>query len=293
MDINNLLAFIEVADKRSFSKSAETLNLTQPAVSKRIASLESELSSRLFDRVGRKVHLTEAGKVLLPSALKINSEVNRIESEICNLGKEVRGKLSIGVAEHISVDRLALLLKGFREAYSEVEIDLQFTGSQETLDDVENGILDMGLCSILGSGKEDRIHPRLRDIEVWSDKLRIAVEKNHPLASNEYVSIPQLASFPAILPREYSAVRKSIDNAMVSRQVEAMVSLEATDFHTIRSMAAIGLGWACLPECEVDDSLVVLNVTELNINHSVALVRNPDRSMSRAAQAFVDTLPVS
>lgn len=291
MDINNLLAFIEVADKRSFSRSAETLNLTQPAVSKRIAALESELSSRLFDRVGRTVHLTEAGKVLLPSALKINSEVSRIESEIYNLGKEVRGKLSIGVAEHVSVDRLALVLKVFREEYPEVDIDLQFTSSQETLIDVENGILDMGLCSIFGSRKEDKTHPRLRDLEVWNDKLKVVVEKNHPLAASELVSIAQLSSFPAILPKQYSTVRKSIDKIMIGNQVEALVSLEATDFPAIRTMASIGLGWACLPECEVDDSLLVLNVRELNINHSVALVRNPDRSMSRAAQAFVDTLP--
>ena len=88
MDINNLQAFIEVADKKSFSRSAESLKLTQPAVSKRIAALEAELASRLFDRVGRRVHLTEAGKVLLPSALKISSEISRIESELCTMGKD-------------------------------------------------------------------------------------------------------------------------------------------------------------------------------------------------------------
>jgi len=113
LDINNLHAFIEVAEKKSFSRSAESLNLTQPAVSKRIAALESELDSRLFDRVGRTVHLTEIGKVLLPSALKISSEVARIENEIISLGSVVGGKLSIGAAEHVGVERLATMLKSY------------------------------------------------------------------------------------------------------------------------------------------------------------------------------------
>jgi len=148
MDINNLQAFIEVAEKKSFSRSAESLKLTQPAVSKRIAALESELASRLFDRVGRSVHLTEAGKVLLPSALKINSELSRIESEIISLGKEVGGKLSIGAAEHVGLDRLAPVIKNYKEQYPDVEIDLQFLNTSEALDSIENGRLDMSLCSV-------------------------------------------------------------------------------------------------------------------------------------------------
>ena len=109
MDINNLKAFIEVADKQSFSRSAETLKLTQPAVSKRIAALETELAARLFDRVGRSVHLTEAGWVLLPAARQISSELSRIEDVICNLGRDVSGTLSIGATEHVGTHHLSLI----------------------------------------------------------------------------------------------------------------------------------------------------------------------------------------
>ena len=110
MDINNLRAFIEVAENKSFSKSAESLKITQPAISKRIAALESELSSRLFDRGGRSVHITEAGRVLLSSALEIISEISRIKHEISCLGEEVRGKLSIGTAEHVCINRLTPII---------------------------------------------------------------------------------------------------------------------------------------------------------------------------------------
>ena len=291
MDINNLQAFIEVAEKRSFSRSAETLKLTQPAVSKRIAALESELASRLFDRVGRTVHLTEAGKVLLPSALKISSEVSRIEDQISSLGKEVGGKLSIGSAEHVCANKLAPLLKAYRESYPEVEIDMQFHRTEETLDCIEHGTIDMGLVCSMDSGAVCKSHSRLRSLEIWGEKLVVAVEKRHQLARLDGVSISQLVAFPAIMPKDYLSMRKSVDNILSKQQAEVTVAIEATDFATIRSMASTGLGWACLPESEMDETLVALRVDGMELTHSVVLVRNPDRSLSRAAQAFVDAMP--
>lgn len=291
MDINNLQAFIEVAEKKSFSRSAESLKLTQPAVSKRIAALESELASRLFDRVGRSVHLTEAGKVLLPSALKINSELSRIESEITSLGKEVGGKLSIGAAEHVGLDRLAPVIKNYKDQYPDVEIDLQFLNTSEALDNIETGKLDMSLCSVNESRVVEKTHARLLNIEVWSEKLRVVVDRNHPLVRMGPVTVRQLATYPSIVPQRSSAIRKSIDQIMIENGVEALVAMEATDFSTTRSMASIGLGWTFLPTSELDESTVTVDVSDVDLRYSVALVRNPDRSMSRAAQAFVDSLP--
>lgn len=292
MDIHNLQAFIEVADKKSFSRSAETLNLTQPAVSKRIAALEAELSARLFDRMGRTVHLTEAGRVLLPSALKINSELSRIEDEICNLGKEVKGRLSIGLTEYVGVDRrLTPVLKEFRTEYPDVVVEIHFSSPEETLCNIESGVLDLGLCSMDGQIQHDKNHSRLRNVEVWSDRLTIVADRGHPLAAYQSVSMEELAQHPSILPAKDSSIRNAIDSAMLDSGVEVSVSMETQDFQTMRSMAAIGLGWACVPESVNDGALVKLNVENLSLIHSIALVRNPDRSMSRASKAFFDSFP--
>ncbi len=290
MDINNLKAFIEVADKRSFSRSAESLRLTQPAVSKRIAALESELSAKLFDRVGRSVHLTEAGRVLLPSARQISAELSRIEDVICNLGNDVGGKLSIGTTEHVGTHRLPQVLKLFRENYPDVDIDLHFANSTETLKAVEEGLLEMALCSMPEQNSQ-RNHPKLRGIEIWSDELVIVAAKSHPLATGQPVSLELLSKCPAILPPLRSATRKTIEDSMNHNDLRAMVSIEANDFETIRSMTSIGLGWACLPKFQVDETLQILPVEELKLKYSVALVRHQDRTLSRAAQAFLNSLP--
>ena len=119
----------------------------------------------------------------------------------------------------------------------------------------------------------------------------VAVEKHHQLARQDGVSISQLAAFPAIMPKDYLSMRKSVDNILSKQQAEVKVAIEATDFATVRSMASTGLGWACLPESEMDETLVALRVDGMELTHSVVLVRNPDRSLSRAAQAFVDAMP--
>jgi len=234
MDINNLQAFIEVAEKKSFSKSAETLKLTQPAVSKRIAALEAELSSRLFDRVGRSVHLTEAGKVLLPSALKISSEVSRIEDDIGNLNKVVTGRLSLGSCEHVNADLLAPVLKSFKDSYPGVEIKLQFVTSDKAVEYIENGRLDMSLCSMGESPNRDS-HSRLRSLEVWRDEMCIVCEAHHPMAAQQNITVQELAEYPAILPSQNTALRRSIDKAMLRHHVEALICLEAADFQAIRN----------------------------------------------------------
>jgi len=285
LDINNLRAFIEVADKRSFSRSAETLHLTQPAVSKRIAALESELSARLFDRVGRSVHLTEAGKVLLPSARQISAELDRIEDVICNLGKGVSGRLSISTSPHVGVYRLPSVLKAFHDAYPDVHIDIQFSKSVDALHAVESGEVEMALCTM-----HDSPGAKLREIEIWSDDLNVVVAPDHPLSNEQQVDLDLLLKCPAILP-DPSPTRSVIDYALNTHNKKVNVALEADDLETIKMMVSIGLGWAFLPKTMIDDSVKLLNVPELTLSRRISLVRHHERTLSRAAQAFIEALP--
>ncbi len=286
MDINNLKAFIEVADKKSFSRSAESLKLTQPAVSKRVAALESELSAKLFDRAGRNIHLTEAGRMLLPSARQISAELSRIEDVICNLGKEVSGVLSIGTTEQIGIHHLPRALKPFREKYPGVNIELRFASSPEILKQVEDGQLELALCSFPGSRN---LSPRLLSSDVWSGNIVVVVDKSHPLAAEKTVSLQQLLKHPSILPPETTATRRAINDVLTANNLRVLDFTEAHDIVTMKTMASLGLGWTCLPEFQVDDSLAVLAIEEMKLTFSIAFVTKQDRTLSRAAEAFIET----
>ena len=288
MDINNLRAFIEVADKKSFSRSAESLQLTQPAVSKRIAALETELSARLFDRIGRTVHLTEAGKVLLPSARQIHAELDRIEDVICNLGKNVGGKLSMGTSHQIGLRRLPPFLKNFRLAHPDVEIDIRFGNSNDAVDCIENGELEIALCASSGETR-----PKLREIEVWKENLVVGVAVDHPLAhAAEPIDLSLLMKCPAVLPARTSVTRQTIEAHLQTLDTKPSVTSDANDLETMKMMVAIGLGWGCMPSDMADDSIKVLSVPQVELERRISLITHNDRTLSRAAQAFMESLPV-
>lgn len=293
MDINNLSAFIAVADKKSFSRSAESLKLTQPAVSKRIAALETELNTKLFDRIGRSVHLTEAGRMLLPSARQISAELARIEDVICNLGKEISGRLKLGTSEYIGTHKLPGILIKFRELFPKVEIDVQFAPSERTLSAVEDGTVELALCARTTSNITAIANPKLQTDDIWSDHLVTVAAADHPLHNESTITTDLLSRSPALLPNKQLMTRSAIDEKLATCNLTPTVAVEANDFETLRSMASIGLGWAYLPEFMVDDSLTVLNVRELELEYVVTLARNRERTLSRAAQAFQESLPLA
>ncbi|MCP4127181.1 MAG: LysR family transcriptional regulator, partial [Gammaproteobacteria bacterium] len=117
MDINTLKAFVAVAETNSFSLAAERIYLTQPAVSKRIAALETELGVKLFDRMGKSTILNEAGHRLLPRATNMLQEMEDIQRSISNLSGDVGGTLTMGTSHHIGLHRLPSILRRFRQAH--------------------------------------------------------------------------------------------------------------------------------------------------------------------------------
>ena len=131
MEFASLRAFVQVAREGSFSNAAQGLYLTQPAVSKRVAALEQELSVRLFDRVGRQVLLTEAGRQLLPRAEQILQEMADIRRGLSNLSGEISGRLVMGTSHHIGLHRLPSVLRNFSDAYPKAELDIRFMESEK------------------------------------------------------------------------------------------------------------------------------------------------------------------
>ena len=125
MDLNSLNTFIAIAETGSFSEAGERLHLTQPAVSKRIAALEQQLNARLFDRVGREVNLTEAGRALLPRAYQLLNVLDDTRRALNNLTGEVSGRLVLATSHHIGLHRLPPLLRAFTRAHPQVALDIQ------------------------------------------------------------------------------------------------------------------------------------------------------------------------
>ncbi len=280
MNIEDLTAFLSVARHASFSLAAHELHLTQPAVSKRIAALESQVDTRLFDRIGRQVSLTEAGRALETHAQRIINEVEDSRRAISNLTGQVRGPLKIATSHHISLHRLPPVLRDFTRRYPEVELDLSFMDSEVACRAVEQGELELAVVTL-----PPKQSTSLTMIEVWTDRLVLAASPEHPLSHEIKITPKVLARYPAILPSRGTYTRELIDKTLALTQVET--KLETHYLETIKMMVTVGLGWSLLPDNMLEEELRPKQRRDILIKRELGIVHHPRRTLSNAALAFI------
>lgn len=285
MDIAALKAFIAVADSGSFSLAAEQLFLTQPAISKRVSALENELETRLFDRIGRGVSLTEAGQALLPRARNILLELEDSVRALSNLSGEVHGTLRFGTSHHIGLHRLPPVLKEFVHAYPDVRLDIRFMDSEEACLAVEHGELELAIVTLPPSPASV-----LQLKKIWDDPLAVVVANDHPLANKRRVSLKDLARHPVILPATGTYTRQIAETAFKDIELQLDIALSTNYLETIRMLVAVGIGWSLLPVTMQDDQTRILEVSTLSLNRSLGVAYHRDRTLSNAAQMLIHLL---
>ena len=289
MDIPGYRAFLAVAEYCSFSKAANTLFITQPAISKRVALLEQQLGRTLFDRIGRKVILNEAGNALLPIAKRIIQDVQESQRVIDNLSNEISGVLPLVTSHHIGLRRLPNTLKKFTKGHPNVRLDLAFMDSETACHQIEQGHYELGVVTLpLTTTAMLKLTP------LWNDPLAIAATKNHPLAkitkTGNKISLDNLANYPAILPSIGTYTRTIIENPIIKKQAALDVILETNYLETIRMMVSIGLGWSALPRTMINNELLEIPVHDLHIQRQLGIVQHSERSLSNASKAFIQEL---
>jgi DNA-binding transcriptional LysR family regulator len=285
MDTGSLQTFITVAEKQSFSEAAEHLYLTQPAVSKRIAALEDELKTRLFDRIGRKISLTEAGRTLLARARTIVLEMEDSKREIANLSGNVAGRLSIGTSHHIGLHRIPPVLRHFTRHYPQVDLDLQFMDSEAACRAVHTGELELGIVTLPLEPMAD-----LDSELLWPDPLAVVVGRDHPLAAHASITVAELSQHPAILPSEVTYTHELLKRALAPYGMELQVAMTTNYLETIKMMVNIGLGWSVLPETMLSNDLIVLEVADLQFTRELGVVHHRARTLSNAARTMIEAL---
>ena len=286
MDTQSLQAFLSVAECNSFSAAAEQLHLTQPAVSKRIAALEKLLDAKLFDRIGRHIHLTEAGRALLPEAQRILQDIREARRRIDDLRGSVSGRLSMGISHHIGLHRLPPVLRKFSQRYPDVQLDIDFMDSEQAHHRILHGEMDLAVITLSPSQEE-----HLSFIPVWEDQLTVAVANDHPLSSANTVTPEMLSQHTALPPGLNTYTGQIIKRLFDDAGLEMDIGMSTNYLETIKVMVSIGLGWSILPQTLLDDSVTALGLKNMQLSRTLGCVHHKNRSLSNAAQAFLALLP--
>ncbi|MBV1879688.1 MAG: LysR family transcriptional regulator [Pseudomonadales bacterium] len=285
MDIDGIKAFATVAHTQSFSLAANHLHLTQPAVSKRIALLESQMGVRLFDRIGRTVNLTEAGRALEPRARDILLSIEDTQRVISNMAGNIGGRLSLATSHHIGLWHLPQILRSYAQKYPDVALDLHFMDSEVAHEQIVQGNLELGIITLAPTK-----HNRLASIPIWKDKLVFVCSVDHPLASADKVFIGDLPEYPVILPDMSTFTGRIIKELFEERGHALNISMSTNYLETIKMLVSVGLGWSVLPESMLDDSIKILNVPNISIERPLGVIHHIQRTLSNAGLAFLELL---
>ena len=285
MDLATLNAFIAIAELGSFSEAAERLHLTQPAVSKRIASLEQQLSVRLFDRLGREVSLTEAGRALLPRAYQILNVLDDTRRALTNLNGEISGRLTLATSHHIGLHRLPPLLRAFTRAHPQVALDIQFLDSEVAYEEVLHGRAELAVITLAPETREP-VHA----VAVWDDPLDFVAAPEHPLARSKAISLADVAHHPAVFPGGNTFTHHIVRRLFEAQGLTPNIAMSTNYLETIKMMVSIGLAWSVLPRTMLYEQVARLPLPGIQLTRQLGYISHTERTLSNAARAFMNLL---
>ncbi len=280
----NLSAFLVVARESSFSLAAEQLHLTQSAVSKRIALLEEQLGAALFDRIGRRVILTEAGKALQPHAASILQSYRDAQQAVSDLSGAVSGQLSIAISHHLGLHRLPAVLQQYGRLYPEVKLAVEFMDSEQAYARVLRGDVELAVVTL---AKHQQ--PRIVQQQIWADPLHFVCAADHSLAQGGTLELARLAEQPLILPGSATNTSALVREVFSAEQLPLQSAISTNYLETIKTMVAIGMGWSLLPETLCSD-LYRLKVACPPIVRQLGYLHLANRTLSNAAEQFIGLL---
>lgn len=285
MDLANLNAFIAIAETGSFSLAGERLHLTQPAVSKRIAGLEQQLKVRLFDRLGREIGLTEAGRALLPRAYQILGVLDDTRRALTNLSGEISGRLTLATSHHIGLHRLPPLLRAFTRSHPEVALDIQFLDSEVAYEEVLHGRAELAVITLAPETRDP-----VRAVMVWDDPLDFVAAPEHPLARSGSISLADVARHPAVFPGGNTFTHHIVRRLFEREGLTPNIGMSTNYLETIKMMVSIGIAWSVLPRTMLDDQVARLPLPGIQLDRQLGYILHSERTLSNAARAFMALL---
>ena len=289
MDLRQLLTLRTVVDKGSFSHAAEELGISQPAVSFQIRSLEDRIGERLLDRSGRRVTLTDVGRVVDSHARRMLALEADMLRDVAGLADHLSGPLILGSSTGPGELLLPHLLGGFKRENPEVEVSLVVQDTQAVCDRVLDDEIELG---VVGAARPHRglvFEPFMRD------ELVVICPPDHPLAGEGMVTLSDLAAQPLIIQQRGSGVRAVLEAALRAEGIrprDLEVILELGLQQSARVAVLDGLGVTVISRLAVERDvaegrLVALEVSGAGLARDFSMVRHAGRTPSRVSKAFV------
>ncbi|WP_338691158.1 LysR family transcriptional regulator [Bradyrhizobium sp. 26S5] len=285
--VRQLRAFVFVTQLKSFTKAAERLHLTQSALSLLIRQLEDNLQVQLIERSTRKVELTAAGLELMSGAERLLDDLDTALANVAELGAKQRGKVVIAAPYILATTFLVEVIAEFKTRFPTISVHLKDSLPEQVLMQVRSGGADLGI----GSFRE--WEPGLQWKPLFQEPLVAVFPRDHPIGELAQLNWGDLAGLPVISLNRDSIFRDLAEDGFSQAGFSLSPAYEVAYAGTALALVRVGLGIAILPQCVgvlIDSSIAVRPLENPQIMRSVAVITRDGRSLSPAAEAFVDIL---
>ena len=285
MDINQLEVVVAVAQEKSFSRAAETLHRTQPAVSQAIRRLEAELGEPLFDRSSKDGTLTAAGVVLFEFAQQMLNLRQHAHTALKELKDLHRGKLTLSANEY-TVMYLLPLIPLFRARHPHIKIEVKRSLASRIASEILGRETELGIVSFKPND------PTVAAMPVLMDELALIVAPEHPLAGKTTASVRELGAESFIAHNVPSPYRERVIRTFEKYKTPLNISMELPTLEAIKRFVERGMGVALVPRLTAQaeiarGQLAALTVREMKLERRLHLIYRKGATLSHAARAFL------
>ena len=286
MEIHQLIYFVAVAEIGSFSRAAERCNVAQPSLSQQIMKLEQEIGQPLFERLGRKVTMTDAGRMLLPRANTILSELQTIKLGLDQELAAGKGTLSVGFIPTVAPFVLPRVIRRFRQAFPLAALSVHEDFTENLTRDLVAGKLDVCIMSL-------PIHHKLINTqELLTEPFVVASSSKYDIASRTSIRVKELDDFPFIALSEMHCLGEQVQAFCYQQQVDLQIVCHTAQLSTVQSCIALGLGVSLVPQALAlsdtsNGSVVYRPLSDAVPQRKIAAATHAGRVLSPLAREFI------
>jgi LysR family transcriptional regulator, hydrogen peroxide-inducible genes activator len=283
MELHQLRYLCAIADTGSFTRAAEHCHVAQPSLSQQISRLEDELGTRLFDRLGRSIRLTEAGRSFLPHARAVLHQTELARSEIDGHRRDARGTITVGVIPTIAPYYMPKRIAAFARHYPDATLRIVEETTPVLVESLRSLAIDVAILSLPLRHRDFDIVPLL------TERLYAALPAGHPRAAAASLSLRELRDDRFVLLRDSHCFRGITLDACLRARLNPRIAFESGQFSSLLGMVAAGVGVTLVPEMAIDRAAGCryVPVADAQALRTIAVARLRGRSFSRVQQAFL------
>lgn len=286
MEINQLRYVCAIAETGSFSRAAERCQVAQPSLSQQVLKLEQDLGAKLFDRLGRSIRITEAGRAFLPHARSILDQMEAARSSVAAKNADIRGSVAVGVIPTIAPFLMPRYTTAFAKKYPDAKLRIVEETTPLLVDALRDLSIDLAILALPLRHKDLQFFP------LRTEPLFAALPKNHPRASADSLALKNLRGESFVMLRDGHCFRDLSLATCTHARITPNIAFESDQFSSVLGMVAAGVGISIVPEMALDRNAGCgyVRLSDPRATRTIVAAVLRGRTFNRVQQNFLSTL---